>query len=184
MKKIVILVLLLMLVGSLSVYASEREKPPGFLFVIGPRIGATYWMASSEEFTDLVNPLFPLPPDKLYYPVNTIFGINFEQRVLLGNTRSHFVFQELVIVGGLEQAIALPVGALLIGYRGAHGLEFGIGPMASLAGIGVVGALGWTFSISGVFVPFDVFFVFPNSTRPPLIGISTGFNFAIRKKKN
>lgn len=162
-----------MLIGT-AVF-SEEEEPEGFSLILGPRVGAMYIMTTPAEFTEKVNQSF----EGSYFPVVSLFGLILEQRILLGNTDSHFAFQEVILVGGLEQSIAILSGALLIGYRGSSGLEFGVGPSLSISGIGVIVAAGWTFSYSGVYVPVDLAVTLPNASRPMSISLTTGFNFKI-----
>ena len=154
-------------------------EPEGFEFIIGPRVGVSYTLMTPEEYTEYVHKLFP---EGNYYPITTIFGVTFEQRILLGQTRSHFAFQELILVNGLEQSIALPFGALFIGYRDKSGFEVGVGPILTMAGIGVVGAIGWTLSFRGVFVPIDFNFILPSGQRSAAVGLTTGFNFKVRRR--
>jgi hypothetical protein len=161
-------------------FAQDEERPMESPLVLGPRIGCSYLIESAEEFTESLRDLYPTGD---YFPVVTVFGITLEQRILLGQTRSHFAFQGLVLILGLEQGIAIPEGALLIGYRDYSGLELGIGPLLTPAGISVIAALGWTFSYHGVYVPVDVSFIIPNASRPPAIGLTTGFNFIIGRRK-
>ncbi len=157
-----------------ALFGQERERPPDFQFILGPRIGVAYDFTSTEEFTDAVRTRYP---DGTYVPVTSLFGIIAEQRILLGETNNHFAFQEVLLVGGLEQSIALPVASVLVGYRDASGFEFGVGPNLSFAGIGVIVAAGYTISFSGVFVPVDVSVVIPNANRPASVALTTGFNF-------
>ncbi len=60
----------------------------------------------------------------LFHPVR----LNLEQRLRLGSTNSHFAFQELFLVGGMDQGIFLPSFDFLIGFRSHWGLQFGLGP--------------------------------------------------------
>jgi hypothetical protein len=161
------------------VYATyAQEAPRGFTMILGPRIGASYVLQSPEEFSASVQTFYPAAA---YFPVMTLFGITIEQRILLGQTRSHFAFQEVVLVAGLEQGIALPEGVVLIGHRDFSGFELGVGPIVHLAGIGVIAALGWTFSFQGVFIPVDLSCVLPSLGRPASFALTTGFNFEISR---
>jgi len=175
MKKTVTTCVLFAVLAS-AMYAAESQGPAGFFMVLGPRIGGSYVMDTPESFTSSVRALYPTGS---YFPAFTLFGVMIEQRILLGQTRSHFAFQEEILVGGLEQGIALPEAAVLIGYRDFQGFEFGTGPIVSLAGVSVIVAIGWTFSYRGVFVPVDLSFIIPSATRPAAIGLTTGFNFQI-----
>jgi len=178
-KKLTVMVVALVL--SVSVFADELEGPEAFSLIIGPRIGASYIMDTPENFTSSVNSLFP---SGSYFPVVTLFGITVEQRLLLGQTQSHLAFQEVVLIGGLEQGVALPEGALLIGYRDFSGFEFGIGPILHLKGVGVVVAAGYTISFRGMFVPVDISIILPGAGRPPSFGFTTGFNFQISRRES
>ena len=185
-KKLTVVVVALVLFAlSAPLFADgtegEGEGPEAFTMIIGPRVGVSGTIAPPEVFSSTVSTLYP---SGTYFPVVTLFGITVEQRILLGNTRSHFAFQEVILVGGLEQGIALPEGALLIGYRDYSGFEIGIGPILHLAGIGVVAAAGFTFSFNGMFVPVDVSVIIPNMDRPASVALTTGFNFQVSRRES
>jgi len=171
-------VMIVALVLSVWAFAEEPEGPEAFSLVFGPRLGFSgFW--PPEKFTSSVSSLYSGD----YVPVVSLFGITLEQRLLLGQTKSHFAFQEVVLVGGLEQGIALPEGAFLIGYRDYSGFEFGAGPILHLGGVGVVVAIGYTLSFKGMFVPIDLSFIIPNNAQPASIGFTTGFNFQISRRE-
>jgi len=178
-KRKVFLALALLTMSS-WLFAQDLDRPAGFSVVLGPRIGGGYIFQTSAAFTASLRDFYPTGD---YFPAMTLFGITVEERILLGNTRSHFAFQEIVLVGGLEQGIAMPEGAILIGYRDYSGLEVGIGPILHPAGFGVVAAVGWTFSYKGVHVPVDIGFTIPNAERPALLSLTTGFNFEILRRE-
>jgi hypothetical protein len=176
-KKLTVMVAVLVLLSA-SAFADEPEGPEAFSLIFGPRLGFSgFW--PPEGFKSSVNSLYPGD----FVPVVSLFGITVEQRILLGQTRSHFAFQEIVLVGGLEQGIALPEGAFLIGYRDYSGFEFGAGPILHLGGVGVVVAIGYTISFKGMYVPLDVSLIIPNTGRPASIGFTTGFNFQISRRE-
>lgn len=163
---------------SASAFADDLEGPAAFSFIFGPRLGFSgFW--PPDGFTSNVNELYPGD----FVPIISLFGISIEQRLLLGETKSHFAFQEVVLVGGLEQGIALPEGAVLIGYRDYSGFEFGAGPILHLGGVGVVVALGYTLSFKGMYVPFDLSLIIPSKDKPASIGFTTGFNFQISRRE-
>jgi len=163
---------------SASAFAEDLEGPEAFSFIFGPRLGFSgFW--PPDGFTSNVNELYPGD----FTPVVSLFGVSLEQRLLLGQTKSHFAFQEVVLVGGLEQGIALPEGAVLIGYRDYSGFEFGAGPILHLGGVGVVVALGYTLSFKGMYVPFDLSLIIPSKEKPASIGFTTGFNFQISRRE-
>ncbi len=164
---------------SVCAFAQEPEGPEAFSLIFGPRLGVSGFYPT-DGFKSSVNKLFP---GKEYFPAVSLFGITVEQRILLGQTRSHFAFQEVVLVGGLEQGIALPEAAVLIGYRDYSGFEIGAGPILQLEGIGVVVAIGYTLSFKGMYVPVDLSLIIPNSDRPASIALTPGFNFQVGKRE-
>jgi hypothetical protein len=176
-----LIVILAALVLSTPLFADDGEGPEAFSIIVGPRVGVSGTIAVPEVFSSSVSALYP---SGTYFPVLTLFGLTVEQRILLGSTRSHFAFQEVVLVGGLEQGIALPEGAVLIGYRDYSGFEIGIGPILHLAGVGVVAAAGYTFSFKGMFVPVDLSVIIPNAGRPASVALTTGFNFQISRRES
>ncbi len=178
MRKVIFVLLLITSLSTIYLFSEEYYEPE-FKMIFGPRIGVSYYFTSSEDFTQIINEMY----EGEYTPLYTLFGAILEQRILLGETRSHFAIQEMVLVGGLEQSIAIPIAALMIGFRGSSGFEFGVGPIVSLTGIGVVCAVGWTISYKGAFVPVDLHVVLPNQRRPAVLGITTGFNFVTKKSR-
>jgi hypothetical protein len=177
-KKLTVMVAALVLL-SVSAFADEPEGPEAFSLIFGPRLGfAGFW--PPDGFKSSISSLYSGD----YVPVISLFGITVEQRILLGQTKSHFAFQEVALVGGLEQGIALPEGAFLIGYRDYSGFEIGAGPILHLGGVGVVVAIGYTISFKGMFVPVDLSLIIPNTGRPASIGLTTGFNFQISRRES
>ena len=153
--------------------------------VIGPRVGLTYIFADRSEFDYSVQQIFP-DPGRQYFPFLTQFGVNFEQRIGLGDTQSHFAFQEVLILGGLDQNFILPSLSTLIGFRSHSGLEFGLGPNfsitssedgASKIAMSVVYAIGWTFSFQGVYVPVNIAVVPTPKDGHVRLTFLSGFNF-------
>jgi hypothetical protein len=175
-----LMVIMAALVLTATAFADDQEGPEAFTLIAGPRIGASYVWQTPEDFTSSVHSLYP---NGTYYPILTLFGITVEQRILLGQTKSHFAFQEVVLVGGLEQGVALPEGAFLIGYRDYSGFEFGIGPILHLRGVGVVAAAGYTLSFRGMYVPMDLSVIIPGVNRPASFAFTTGFNFQINRRE-
>jgi len=183
-SNLALILLLFVLVASLTT-AQEGDRSRRLEFTFGPRVGVSYVLADFQTFNDEVQDIFP-DPSRRYIPIFTQFGLNLEQRIRLGNTQSHFAFQEVLLLGGLDQGIFLPSLTALVGFRSRAGLEFGLGPNLSLkrdagefgVGLAVAFSAGWTFSFSNVFVPVDLAFVpNPNGSRLSLL---TGFNFEKR----
>lgn len=179
------LILLVFVLVAAFAAAQDANPPRRLEFTFGPRIGVSYVMANFQDFNDEVQEIFP-DASREYIPIFTQFGLNLEQRIRLGNTQSHFAFQEVLLVGGLDQGILLPSLTVLVGFRSRAGLEFGMGPNVSLkrdagelgVGLAVAFSAGWTFTFSNVFVPVDLAFV-PSPTGSRL-SLLTGFNFEKR----
>jgi hypothetical protein len=179
---------LLVIVGAVSTYGETEVPAKRLELVYGPRVGVSYIAADPEEFNESLQEMFP-DSERKYFPIITQFGLSVEQRIRLGNTESHFAFQEVLILGGLDQNLVIPSLSVLIGFRSRAGLELGLGPIVSMkrsgddaAGVGlsVVYAVGWTFGFDGVFVPVNLAVVPTPSDGAPRITLLTGFNFRIK----
>ncbi len=170
--------LALLLFSNLGLLAQEPVTPAAYDLIVGPRIGISYVFTSAKEFTDAINER--RDEEGSYVPLMSVFGVAAEQRLLLGETTSHFAAQELLLLTGMEQSLALLSGSFLMGYRDAMGLEAGFGPTMSPTGMGVVIAVGWTITYRGVYIPIDLSFVLPNRQRPANVALTTGFNFVLK----
>jgi hypothetical protein len=184
-----ICVLTLVLVAFLL--PAQEQELPVFSSVFGPRVGLTWIVADPTAFNDAIQLIKPAP-GRTYFPILTQFGVSLEQHIRLGSTNAKMAFQEVVLVGGLEQNLAIPSGSLLIGFRAGFGLEIGIGPffyMTVLSGgdvaivTTVVAAIGYTVSFSNVNIPIDVAIVPVPADGRPRISLLTGFNFSNQKAK-
>lgn len=166
-------------IGSFNVAAQSR-----FQFVFGPRVGATYIVTEWQKFDPAIQKMFP-DPEITYYPIITQFGINLEQRIRLGSTESHFAFQEVLVIGGIDQNLFIPSLSVMIGFRSHTGLEFGLGPNLGVSmknghvtpTLTVVYAAGWTFSFNDVHIPVNVAVVPTPADGKPRVSLITGFNF-------
>jgi len=177
-------IILLLLIGANTI-VSATPSDDRFKFVIGPRIGMTYMFIDRNEFDEALKENYPfsLDMDKNYMPLTTLFALNLEQRILLGRSKNHFCFQEIIGISGVEQALIIPTAAIFLAYRADFGLEVGVGPLWTMAGgLSVAYAVGWTFSFDDVYVPLDVVFVPDFNENHHRLTISTGFNFDIRKR--
>ncbi len=180
MKNLAMLTLTLLLSTAATAYTEPEDAEEPLYAVFGPRVGVSWRFTSVSEFSEDVG---------TYFPIYSLFGACVELRIPLGETKSHFVVQEVLLVGGIDQSIALPSGAVLVGYRGASGFELGVGPILSFdqGGFiyylgfsfspGVVVAAGYTFSLGGIFVPIDVSWTVPNQRTWGGISVTTGFSF-------
>ncbi len=193
MRKALILLMwvpLLLFFGIAEALAETGDEELRLQLIFGPRVGISYVVVNPDDFNNSVQEVFP-DDNREYFPVFTQFGINLEQRIRLGGTKSHFAFQEVLVIGGLDQNIVLPSLNLLIGFRSHAGLEFGLGPNISMSRstegpgvtVSVVYAVGWTFSFKNVFVPVNFAIVPTPSGGHPRLTLLTGFNFEMKLKR-
>jgi hypothetical protein len=119
----------------------------------GPRIGLTYIDKGTtrENIADAFN-------RSDITPFVSQFGWQFETRVFTLESGGAGLVEFVPLIGGLEQGLFLPSANLLFGFRAANGVEFGVGPSGSLAGVGIVMALGASFKVGKVTFPFNVAF--------------------------
>jgi len=122
--------LAVMLLGASSTYA-QGSRPLTPISLSGPRIGATF--------------LSPGVAQKL--KDNQIdtgwafsqFGWQLEKRIKTGPSGLSAVNEWVFLAGGLEQGIVIPSVSWLVGLRTGSGVEFGLGPNLTPAGV----ALAW-----------------------------------------
>ena len=122
----------------------------------GPRVGLTYLgdgtsrtkIAEAFNRTDIT-------------PFVSQFGWQFETRIFTLDNGAAGLFEFIPMIGGIEQGLFLPSATGVIGFRAANGIEFGIGPTASLSGFGLVLVAGTSFKVGKVTFPINVAFT-PN----------------------
>ena len=119
----------------------------------GPRVGLTYLAAGTTRtrIADAFNRAD-------ITPLISQFGWQFETRIFTLESGAAGLVEFVPLIGGLEQGLFLPSANVLIGFRGANGIEFGVGPSVSLAGFGLVLATGASFKIGKVTFPVNVAF--------------------------
>jgi hypothetical protein len=137
------------------------------LKLAGPRIGFT---VLSQKYSDNIEEEYGTDVNNFM----TQFGWQFETRVFTLENGTSGLFEFVPLVGGLEQGKFLPSLSALVGIRGAKGLEFGVGPNLSLAGAGLVMAVGTNFQSQGV--NFPVNFAFAPSKDGARFSVLFGFN--------
>ena len=102
------------------------------------------------------------------------FGWQFEKRIKTGPTGLSAVNEWVVLAGGLEQGIVIPSLSWLVGLRTGSGVEFGLGPNVTPAGVALAMAGGVTISKGALNVPFNVAVV--PSRAGMRVSVLTGFN--------
>jgi hypothetical protein len=109
----------------------------------------------------------------------TQFGWQFEKQFYSKAGGIAAVNEFVFLLGGLEQGEALPSVSWMVGLRSPTGLEFGIGPNITPAGVALAVAAGVTFRSGSLNVP--VTFAVVPSKEGMRVSMLTGFNFRGRR---
>ena len=149
------------------------DPPPGFTKTVnlsGPRFGMT---ALSTGVVD------ELKKRDIEVGSNiSQFGWQFEKQFYTRNSGVAAVNEWVVLLGGLDQGVALPSLSWMVGLRTREGAEFGIGPNVTPAGVALALAGGVTFRAGNLNVPMNVAVV--PSKAGTRISVLTGFNMRRR----
>ena len=165
----------LCLVVSAGVASAQNviDPPPGFTKTVnlsGPRFGMT---ALSTGVVD------ELKTRDIEVGSNiSQFGWQFEKQFYTRNSGVAAVNEWVVLLGGLDQGVALPSLSWMVGLRTREGAEFGIGPNITPAGVALALAGGVTFRAGNLNVPMNVAVV--PSKAGTRISVLTGFNMRRR----
>jgi hypothetical protein len=145
-----ILALVIGMVLAWSSAASAQMAPPHTKTVSlsGPRIGITH--LDDGVRAKLVERNLEVEP------VITQFGWQFERQFYSRQGGLTALNEWVVLVGGLEQGVALPSVSWLVGLRTTNGSEFGFGPNLTPAGVAMAFAAGTTFRAGAMNVPVNV----------------------------
>ena len=147
----------------------DVTNPPPRLAMVnlsGPRFGVT---ALSQGVVDKL-----LERSIEVGPSITQFGWQFEKQFYSKAGGVAAVHEWVVLFGGLEQGVALPSLNWMVGLRSRNGMEFGLGPNVTPAGVALVLAGGMTFRSGALNVPVT-FAVVPSKVGTR-VSILTGFN--------
>jgi hypothetical protein len=150
-----------------SAYAQgQGARPLSPVSLSGPRVGATFLSPGvAEKFRDQqIDAGWALSQ----------FGWQFEKRIKTGPSGLSAVNEWVVLAGGLEQGIVIPSVSWLVGLRSASGVEFGLGPNITPAGVALAVAGGVTVSKGALNVPFNIAVV--PSRSGVRVSVLTGFN--------
>jgi hypothetical protein len=112
-------------------------------------------------------------------PGITQFGWQFEKQFYSKAGGVAAVNEFVFLLGGLEQGVTLPSATWMVGLRSPTGLEFGIGPNVTPAGVALAVAGGVTFRSGSLNVP--VTFAVVPSKDGMRASMLTGFNFRGRR---
>lgn len=138
----------------------------------GPRFGIT---SLSQGIVDKLQQ----ERDITVRPTISQFGWQFERQFYSKAGGIAAVNEFVFLMGGLEQGVALPSASWLVGLRSPSGMEFGIGPNITPAGVALAVAGGVTFRSGALNVP--VTFAVVPSQAGIRVSMLTGFNFRGRR---
>ena len=138
MKKIIVLLVSAIILSATVVRAEPKE-------LSGPRLGFTYITPGEIE-------------KEIDGSVITQYGWQFETRFVSGEELAGLV-EWVLLAGGLEKGYALPSITSIIGLRTKSGFEIGAGPNLSLTGVGLVVAVGYSFSVGDLNLPLNLSWV-------------------------
>ena len=107
-------------------------------------------------------------------PTISQFGWQFEKQFYAKDSGVAVLNEWVVLVGGLDQGVALPSLSWMVGMRTANGTEFGVGPNVSASGVALAIAAGTTLRAGFLNIPVN-FAVVP-SRQGMRISFLTGFS--------
>jgi hypothetical protein len=101
------------------------------------------------------------------------FGWQFERQFYSKESGPTVLNEWVMLLGGLDQGVAIPSLSWLVGVRTHEGAEFGIGPNITPAGVALAFSAGVTFRAGVINVPMN-FAVVP-SKHGTRVSMLTGF---------
>jgi hypothetical protein len=170
----IVLMCLAVAAGAASAQSTPSVlEPPGYTKTInlsGPRFGLT---ALSPGVVDELHKRSVDVTSNI-----SQFGWQFEREFYSRDSGVAAVNEWVVLLGGLDQGVAIPSLSWLVGLRTREGAEFGIGPNVTPAGVALALAGGVTFRAGNLNVPMNVAVV--PSKVGARISVLTGFNMRRR----
>ena len=130
----------------------------------GPRLGLTTFSpgAVSEE---------------LNTHAITQFGWQLETRFVSGENVMGLI-EWVLLAGGFEKGYFLPSVSSIVGARFSSGFELGAGPNLSVAGFGLVAAVGYNFKVGDLNLPINLSWV-PSQESWLINGATTGHRVSL-----
>jgi hypothetical protein len=156
----------MMLCASSTYAQAPGPRPLTPVSLSGPRLGATFLSPGvAQKLRDnQIDAGWALSQ----------FGWQFEKRIKTGPSGLSAVNEWVVLAGGLEQGVVIPSLSWLVGLRTGSGVEFGLGPNVTPAGVALAMAGGVTVSKGALNVPFNIAVV--PSRAGVRVSVLTGFN--------
>ena len=118
----------------------------GAIRLSGPRVGVTMFSGAAADSLDKRLGIGPTISQ---------FGWQFETKMFQVEGGMTGVHEFLILVGGLDAGVALPSATWLLGIRNASGIELGVGPNVSLAGLALAAGAGFNIQSGGVNFPVN-----------------------------
>jgi hypothetical protein len=141
--------LLALLVSSPALCQPLAPPLPETISLSGPRFGAT---VLSNGVIDKLR----IEDGIELRPMVTQFGWQFEKQFYSPRQGPTALTECVVLLGGLEQGVALPSVSWLVGLRTQTGAEFAIGPNVTPVGVALAIAAGTTFRWGVMNVPVNL----------------------------
>ena len=156
MKKIILTIASILMI--INVNAQIQQ-------LAGPRVGMTFISeGSTADF--LHNGLDYVTEDGKTYKLGetgsaftTQYGWQWESRFADGGGEVVGIVEWVALVAGMEQGRFAPSLTSVIGARTSSGFEVGCGPSLSLAGVGMVFAIGKNFQSGSLNMPVNLVFM-------------------------
>ena len=132
---------------SASAFCQIAPPPAKTLSLAGPRFGVT---SLSQGVVDKL-----AERDITVRPMITQFGWQAEKQFFTRDSGVSAVNEWVLLLGGLDQGVALPSLSWMVGLRTREGAEIGVGPNITPAGVALAFAGGVTFRTGVVNVPMN-----------------------------
>jgi hypothetical protein len=145
--------------------------PADVIALSGPRVGFT---VLSQGIVDTLK----RDDQIIVSPLISQFGWQFEKQFYSTQTGPTAVTECVLLLGGLDQGVAIPSLSWLVGARTKEGAEFGVGPNITPAGVALAIAAGVTFRAGTLNVPVN-FAVVPSKSGTR-VSVMTGFSLRRR----
>ena len=129
-------------------FAQMVPPPTSTVSLSGPRVGITHLDEGVRSAL--------LARNIEIEPTFTQFGWQFEKQFYTKGNGLTALNEWVVLLGGLEQGVAIPSVSWMVGLRSAGGSEFGFGPNITPAGVALAIAGGTTFRAGPMNVPVNV----------------------------
>jgi len=140
--------------------------PADVIALSGPRVGFTVLSQGSVDTLKKDNQI-------TVAPLISQFGWQFEKQFYSTQSGPTAVTECVVLLGGLDQGVAIPSLNWLVGLRTKEGTEFGIGPNITPAGVALAIAAGVTIRAGVINVPVTLAAV--PSKYGTRVSVLTGF---------